>query len=80
MNDLRPAAHMLLPHAASELEDVGPADYAYKLKGQPVKEVGSIFTFALQKGPPAAQRPPVHPASSAASIEGSTFPPLTMAT
>ena len=29
---------------------VGPADYAYKLKGKPVKEVGSIFTLALQKG------------------------------
>jgi ketosteroid isomerase-like protein len=29
---------------------VGPANYAYKLKGKPVKEVGSLFTLALQKG------------------------------
>src|SRR5262245_61911433 len=30
---------------------VVPADYAYKVKGKPVKQVGSIFTVALQKGP-----------------------------
>ena len=29
---------------------VSPADYAYKLKGKPVKEVGSVLTLALQKG------------------------------
>ncbi len=28
---------------------VVPADYAYKEKGKPVKETGSIFTVALQK-------------------------------
>jgi opacity protein-like surface antigen len=27
-----------------------PSDYAYKKKGEPVKETGSMFTFALQKG------------------------------
>jgi len=30
---------------------VVPADYAFKVKGKPVKEVGSILTAALQKGP-----------------------------
>ena len=30
---------------------VVPADYAYKVKGKPIKQVGSIFTVALQKGP-----------------------------
>ena len=29
---------------------VAPASYAFKLKGKPVKETGSLFTFALQKG------------------------------
>lgn len=29
---------------------VVPADYTYKEKGTPVKEVGSSWTFALQKG------------------------------
>lgn len=29
---------------------VGAADYSYKEKGKPAKEVGSIFTIALQKG------------------------------
>ena len=29
---------------------VVPADYAYKQKGRPVKEAGSILTLALQKG------------------------------
>src|SRR5439155_2405612 len=28
---------------------VGPANYAYKEKGKSVKEVGSVFTIALQK-------------------------------
>ena len=28
---------------------VVPADYAYKQKGKPVKEIGSILTIALQK-------------------------------
>jgi hypothetical protein len=28
---------------------VGSADYAYKEKGKAMKEVGSIFTIALQK-------------------------------
>jgi ketosteroid isomerase-like protein len=27
-----------------------PSNYAFKKKGKPVKEVGSMFTFALQKG------------------------------
>jgi ketosteroid isomerase-like protein len=27
-----------------------PSDYAFKRKGTPVKETGSMFTFALQKG------------------------------
>ena len=30
---------------------VGPANYTYKMKGKLVKEIGSIFTIALQKGP-----------------------------
>ena len=29
---------------------VVPADYAYKQKGKPVKEIASLFTVALQKG------------------------------
>jgi hypothetical protein len=29
---------------------VVPADYSYKQKGKPVREAGSIFTVALQKG------------------------------
>jgi len=29
---------------------VGPADYVYKLKGKPVKEIGSVFTLTLQDG------------------------------
>lgn len=29
-----------------------PADYAFKQKGQPMKESGSMFTFALHKGGP----------------------------
>ena len=29
---------------------VGPANYAFKTKGKPVEEVGSIFTIALRKG------------------------------
>jgi hypothetical protein len=29
---------------------VVPTDYAFKKKGKPVKETGSMFTFALQKG------------------------------
>ena len=28
-----------------------PADYAFKMKGKPMKEVGSTLTVALQKGP-----------------------------
>jgi len=28
-----------------------PSDYAFKKQGKPVKESGSMFTFALQKGP-----------------------------
>lgn len=27
-----------------------PSDYSFKKKGKPVKETGSMFTFALQKG------------------------------
>jgi hypothetical protein len=27
-----------------------PSDYAFKQNGKPIKEVGSTFTFALQKG------------------------------
>src|SRR5215468_11183858 len=29
---------------------VGPASYAYKLKGNPTKETGSILTLSLQRG------------------------------
>ena len=29
---------------------VVPANYTYKKKGKLVKEIGSMFTFALQKG------------------------------
>lgn len=28
-----------------------PSDYAYKLGGKPTRESGSMFSFALQKGP-----------------------------
>ena len=35
---------------------VGPADYAYKLKGKPVKEVGSILTLGLQRSGRLAHR------------------------
>ena len=28
-----------------------PSTYAFKLKGKPVKETGSLFTFAMLKGP-----------------------------
>jgi hypothetical protein len=28
-----------------------PSNYAYKSKGRTIKETGSLFTFALQKGP-----------------------------
>jgi hypothetical protein len=30
---------------------VVPADYVYKQKGKEVREIGSLFTIALQKGP-----------------------------
>ena len=28
-----------------------PSDYSFKKQGKPVKETGSLFTFALKKGP-----------------------------
>lgn len=36
--------------AADRAYVVIPANYTYKRKGKPVKEIGSMFTFALHKG------------------------------
>lgn len=45
---LSPPRHLDI--AADRAYVVVPSDYTFKLKGKLVKETGSMFTFALQKG------------------------------